>query len=57
MPVINAGASELDTTLRDAGCVSAALAEANVRHRFFNYDEANELVGYIHHEWPHPDGG
>ncbi|QDS95098.1 hypothetical protein FF011L_38820 [Roseimaritima multifibrata] len=29
----------------------------NVRHRFEHYGEANELVGYIHHAWPDPDGG
>jgi hypothetical protein len=51
-PTLDADAPDLAAMLRDAGRVSAALAEAGVRHRFELYDEADQLVGYLHHGWP-----
>jgi len=30
----------------------AALADADIRHRFEIYNDNNELVGYLHHQWP-----
>jgi hypothetical protein len=51
-PVIDADADSLDAMLRDAGLVSRALAAAGVRHRFEMDNESNELLGYLHFEWP-----
>jgi hypothetical protein len=51
-PTIDADASSLDKMLHDASRMSSALALANLKHRFEIYDEANTLVGYLHHHWP-----
>ena len=51
-PSIDADAESLDAMLRDGALVSAALARAGIRHRFELYDAANEMVGYLHHDWP-----
>ena len=51
-PFIDAGASNFDTMLQDAGRVSAALAAAGIRHSFELYNDLDELVGDLHHEWP-----
>ncbi len=51
-PTLDADAPDLAAMLQDAGRVSAALAQAGVRHRFELYDEADQLVGYLHHGWP-----
>ncbi len=51
-PSIDAGADTLEAMLRDGGLVSGALAAANVRHRFEIYDDNDEMVGYLHHDWP-----
>ena len=51
-PRINADAASLDEMLRDGKLVSDALARAKIQHRFELYDAANELVGYLHHDWP-----
>ena len=52
-PVIEADASSLEKMLDDASRVSAALAAANLRHRFELYSENNDkMVGYLHHCWP-----
>ena len=51
-PAIDFEADSLDEMLRDAGRVSQAFADANLRHRFEIYEDARELVGYLHHDWP-----
>lgn len=51
-PCLDADADALDEMLRDAGLVSAALAAAEIQHRFEVYDNSDEMVGYIHHKWP-----
>ena len=51
-PSIDADAESLDEMLRDGTLVSDALARAGIRHRFELYDAANEMVGYLHHNWP-----
>jgi hypothetical protein len=51
-PIIDADADSLDEMMRDAKRVSAALAAAGIRHRFELYDAANEMVGYVHYDWP-----
>ena len=51
-PSIDADAASLDDMMRDGMLVSDALARAGIRHRFELYDGANELVGYLHHDWP-----
>ena len=48
----DADADTLEKMLDDAGRVSAALASANIRHRFELYNERDEMVGYLHHRWP-----
>ena len=53
-PVLDADASTLEQMLTDGSRVSAALARADIRHRFGLYNESDELVGYIHHRWPQP---
>ncbi|NES82316.1 MAG: hypothetical protein F6K10_13440 [Moorea sp. SIO2B7] len=50
-PCFDADAESLDVMLYDARRVSAALAAANIRHRFELYSDDNELVGYLHHQW------
>jgi hypothetical protein len=51
-PRIDADAESLQAMTRDARLVSDALARAGIRHRFELYNAANELVGYLHHDWP-----
>ncbi len=51
-PSIDADAGSLDEMMRDAKLVSDALGRAGIRHRFELYDEGNEMVGYLHHDWP-----
>jgi hypothetical protein len=51
-PVLDADASSLEQMFKDGGRVSAALAAANIRHRFELYNENEELVAYLHHRWP-----
>jgi hypothetical protein len=51
-PQFDADASTLDRMLDDGGRVSAALASADIRHRFELYNERDEIVGYLHHRWP-----
>lgn len=51
-PQLEADASSLERMLDDSGRVSTALASADIRHRFELYNDADELVGYIHHQWP-----
>ncbi len=51
-PRIDADASSLEKMLADAGRVSCALASADIRHRFELCDIREELVGYLHHQWP-----
>lgn len=51
-PTIDADGPDLTTLTKEAARVSAALAGAGVRHRFELYDEADQLVGYLHHGWP-----
>ena len=51
-PSIDADGSNLETMARDAQRVSDALTANNVRHRFELYNDADEMVAYIHHDWP-----
>lgn len=51
-PQVGAEASTLERLLDEAGRVSAALASANIRHRFELYSERDQWVGYLHHRWP-----
>lgn len=51
-PSIHADAASLDEMMRDGKLVSEALARAGIRHRFELYDAANEMVSYLHHDWP-----
>ena len=52
-PSLDVDADTLDEMLRDAGLISAALAAADIQDRFEIYDDSDEMVGYIHHKWPH----
>lgn len=54
-PNIDADAESLDQAMRDANLVSDALARADVRHCFELYDASNQVVGYVHHNWPWRD--
>ena len=40
--------------LREGKLVSDALARAGIKHRFEIYDDGPDMVGYLHHNWPHP---
>jgi hypothetical protein len=51
-PSIDADAGSLGEMIRDGKLVSDALGRAGIRHRFELYDAANEMVGYLHHDWP-----
>ena len=51
-PVIDADAEDVPELNATATLVSEALARAGVVHRFELYDDARELVGYLHHGWP-----
>lgn len=51
-PSIDADADSLDEMLRNGKLVSEALARAGIKHRFEMYDASDEMVGYLHHEWP-----
>ncbi len=51
-PSIDADAGSLEEMMRDGKLVSDALARAGIRHRFELYNAANEMVGYLHHDWP-----
>lgn len=51
-PTVDADGPDLATLSKEAAQVSAALAQADVRHRFELYDERDEMVGYLHHRWP-----
>lgn len=52
VPSIDADAESLDEMMRDGKLVSDALARAGIRHRFELYGASDEMVGYLHHEWP-----
>ena len=56
-PCLDGDADTLEDMMRDAKRVSDALARAGIRHRFSVYDAADNLVGYLHHEWPLEDWG
>lgn len=51
-PIFDADSQSLDSLLEDAQKVSDALKKEGYRHRMEFYDDENELVGYLHHEWP-----
>jgi hypothetical protein len=51
-PEISADAETTERMIQDTKIVSAALAQANIRHRFEVYDENDQLVAYVHHDWP-----
>lgn len=51
-PTIDADGPDLATLAKEAERVSTALTQAGFRHRFELYDEADEMVGYLHHQWP-----
>ena len=52
---IDAHADSPEAMLREAGWVSEALAKAGIRHRFEIYAQDDEMVGYLHHNWPLED--
>ena len=51
-PSIDADAASSADLLRETGLVSAALARADLVHRFELYDDPGVMVGYLHHRWP-----
>jgi hypothetical protein len=51
-PSVDADAGSLGELTRDGTLVSDALARAGIRHRFELYNGRNEMVGYLHHDWP-----
>jgi hypothetical protein len=51
-PQFDADASILERMIEDGRRVSAALSAANIRHRFELYNESDEVVGFLNHEWP-----
>jgi hypothetical protein len=57
-PTIAADADTLEEMIRDGHLVSAALARADVAHRFEVYDEQKRLSGYLHQtgHWKAPPG-
>ena len=56
-PVFDADASTPERMIEDGGRVSAALAAANLRHRFEVYDNDDRLVGFLHYQWPQESDG
>ena len=42
----------LDEMLRDAGRISTIFTNADLRHRFEIYNDSEEMIGYLHHDWP-----
>jgi hypothetical protein len=51
-PRVEADAESLEAIMSEGKIVSDALARAGIRHRFELYNNAGQLVGYLHHEWP-----
>lgn len=51
-PCFDADADTLARMLDDSRRVSAALTAEDIRHRFELYNDGDELVGYLHHNWP-----
>ena len=51
-PVIDADADTPADLIRDAKLVSEALVDAGIRHRFEIYRGRDEMVEYLHHNWP-----
>ena len=52
-PQFDVVATSLDRMLDDAGRFSAALTAAGIRHSLELYaDDSDDLVGYLHHDWP-----
>jgi hypothetical protein len=54
-PVISADAETPERMIADGQHVSAALIKAGVRHRFEVYDSNDNLIAYLHHDWPSGD--
>ncbi len=53
-PKIDADADSAEEMVSEGKLVSAALALAGIRHRFEIYDDREEMVGYLHHNWAAP---
>jgi hypothetical protein len=51
-PQFVADCHSLPKLMEQAGKVSAALANAEIRHRFEIYNVSKQLVAYLHHDWP-----
>ncbi len=51
-PSIEADADSPEAMVKDAKLVSDALERNGIKHRFDIYDGKNQLVAYLHHEWP-----
>ncbi len=51
-PTIDADAKSAEDMLREGKLVSDALAKARIRHRFEIYAQGDEMVGYLHYNWP-----
>ena len=51
-PTIDADADSPEEMLREGKLVSDALARARIRHRFGIYSQGDEMVAYLHYNWP-----
>ena len=51
-PQIEAEADSLEIMICEGGMVSKVLAGAGLKHRFEIYDTEDNIVGYLHHDWP-----
>ena len=51
-PMIEADADSFEQLIHDAKKVSIALSRGGIRHRFEIYNVDNQLVAYLHHDWP-----
>lgn len=51
-PQIEAEADSLEIMLREGGMVSKVLAGAGIKHRFEIFDTEDNMVGYLHYDWP-----
>ena len=52
---IDADADSSNKMINDAQLVSSALTRAGIRHRFEVYGPRDELVAYLHFNWPRKD--
>lgn len=55
-PTIDADADSPEDMLREGKLVSDALAKAGITHRFEIYSQGDEMVAYLHYNWPLHEG-